>query len=73
LGNNFLYASVKEACRLWAQPCSDTYHLLIIIEALWSEPVLQVGKQVVAAWSETRAVRRVVKQLTVEMPQQCSS
>jgi hypothetical protein len=39
----------------------------------WSLPVLQVGKQVVVARSEIRAVRRVVKQLPVEKLQQCSS
>jgi hypothetical protein len=44
-----LYACVKEGCHLWAQPCYDIFHqLLIIVEALWSQPVLQVGKQVVA-------------------------
>jgi hypothetical protein len=37
------------------------------------QPVLHVGKQVVVAWSEIRAVRRVVKQLPVEMLPQCSS
>jgi hypothetical protein len=40
---------------------------------LWSKPILQVGKQVVVARSEIRAVRRVVRQLPVEMLQQCSS
>jgi hypothetical protein len=59
-GYKFLYASVKEVCCLWAQPHFDTFHqLLIIIEALWCQPVLQVGKQVVVTWSEIR-VRRVL-------------
>jgi hypothetical protein len=40
---------------------------------LWSQPVLQVGKQVVVVWSEIGAVKRVVKLLPVEMLQQCSS
>jgi hypothetical protein len=31
------------------------------------QPVLQVGKQVVVAQSKTKAVKRVVKQLPVEM------
>jgi hypothetical protein len=31
------------------------------------------GKHMVVAWSKTRAVWMVVKQLPVEMPQQCSS
>jgi hypothetical protein len=38
----------------------------------WSQPVRQVGKQMVAARSEIGVVRRVVKQLPVEMLQQCS-
>jgi hypothetical protein len=72
-GNKFLYASVKEVCCLWAQPCFDTYHpILIIDEVLWSQPVLQAGKQVVVTQSEIRAVRMMVKQLPVEMVQQCS-
>jgi hypothetical protein len=47
LGNKFLYACVQEICRSWIQPRSDTFHqLLIIVEALWSQPILQVGKEV---------------------------
>jgi hypothetical protein len=39
-----LYACVKEVFRLWAQPHFATFHqILIIVEALWSQPVLQVG------------------------------
>jgi hypothetical protein len=38
---------------------------IIIAEVLWSQPVHQVGKQVVVAGSDIRAVRRVVKQLPV--------
>jgi hypothetical protein len=69
-----LYACVKEVCCLWAQACFNTIHqLIIIVKLLWSQPVLQVGKQVVVAQSEIRAVRKVVKQLPVEMFQQCSS
>jgi hypothetical protein len=35
-GNKFLYACVKEICRLWAQLRFDTFHqLVIIVEALW--------------------------------------
>jgi hypothetical protein len=64
--NKFLYAWVREVCRLWARPLLDTFHRLIIVEALWSQPVLQVGKQVVVARSEIRTVRRVVKQLPVK-------
>jgi hypothetical protein len=72
--NKFLYACVKEVCRLWAQPRFGTFHqLLIIVELLWLQPVLQVGKRVLVAQSEIRTVRRVVKQLPVEMHQQCSS
>jgi hypothetical protein len=72
-GNKFLYSCVKELCCLWAQPRFDTCQLLVIVEALWSQPVLRVGKQVLIARSEIRVVRTVVKQLQVEMPQQCSS
>jgi hypothetical protein len=46
---------------------------LITAEVLWSQPVLQVVKQVIVTWSEIRAVRRMVKQLPDEMLQQCSS
>jgi hypothetical protein len=49
---------------------------LIIGEALWFQPLLQVGKQVVVARSNIRVVRRVVKELPVEMPrndQECSA
>jgi hypothetical protein len=43
-GNKFLYVCVKEVCHLWAQQHFDTFHqLLITVEALWSQPVLQVG------------------------------
>jgi hypothetical protein len=73
-GNTFLYACIKEICPLWAQPHFDTFHQLsFIVEALWSQPVFQVGKRMVVAWSDIRAVRRLVKQLPVEMLQQCSS
>jgi hypothetical protein len=60
-GNKFLYSCVKEACYLWSEPHFDTFHRLIIVEALLSKPVLQVGKQVVVVQSEIRAVRRVVR------------
>jgi hypothetical protein len=54
--------------------CELSFHqLLIIVEAPWSQTVLKVGKQVKVARSEVRAVRRMVKQLPVEMPQQCWS
>jgi hypothetical protein len=67
-GNKFLYACVRGACRLWAQPRFVICHqFLNIAEALWSQPVIQVGTSVI------RAVRRVVKQLPVDMLQQCSS
>jgi hypothetical protein len=49
----------------------DAFHqILIIVEELFSETVLHVGKQVAVARSEIRAVRRVVKQFPVEMLQQ---
>jgi hypothetical protein len=49
------------------------HQLLIIVEGLWSEPILQVGKQVVDAWNENRAVLKVVEQLPDEMLEQCSN
>jgi hypothetical protein len=68
--NKFLYVCVKEVCYLSAQPRFDNFHqLVIIVKALWSQPVLQVGKQVAVIWSEIRAVRRVAKQLPLEMLQ----
>jgi hypothetical protein len=68
------YIFVKEDCRLWAQPRFDTFHqLLIIADALWSQLALKVFKQVVVTQDEIRDVRRVVKQLQVQMLQQCSS
>jgi hypothetical protein len=63
--NKFLYVCIKEDCHPWAQPRFDIFHqILIIVEVLWSKPM---------ARSEIRAVRMVVKQLPVEMFQQCSS
>jgi hypothetical protein len=73
-GNTFLYACVKEVCRLSAQPLFGTfYQLFFIVETLCSHPLIQVGKLVVVARSEIRALRRVFKPLPVEMPRQCSS
>jgi hypothetical protein len=72
--NKFLYVCVKEVCLLWARPLLNTFpQLLIIAQALWSEPVLQVDKQVVVVRSEIMALRIVVKQLPVGNFQQCSS
>jgi hypothetical protein len=72
--NKLLHASVKEVCRLWVQPCFNTFHqFLIIVEALWSQPILQVGKEIVVARSEIWAVRMVLKQLPVEILQQWSN
>jgi hypothetical protein len=60
-----LYVFVKQVC-LGAQPCFDTlHHLLIIVEALWLQPVFLAGKQAVVARSRIRAVGRMVKQLSV--------
>jgi hypothetical protein len=72
--NNFLCSCVKQVCPLWAQPYFDTFHqLLIIVEALWSQSLLQAGKKLVVVRSEIRAVRWVVKQLPVEMFRQYSN
>jgi hypothetical protein len=47
-----------------------TFHpLLIIVEALWSEPALQESKKLVVALSEIRAVWMVVKQHSVKICQ----
>jgi hypothetical protein len=59
--------SEKSDCCLWDQPCFDTFHELIIVEALWSQLVRQVGKQVVVTRREIKAVRKVVRHLSVEM------
>jgi hypothetical protein len=69
-GNKFLYVCVKEVCCLLAKLCFNTFHQLIISAEML---LLQVGKQVVVAQSEIRAARRMIKQLTVEMLQQCLS
>jgi hypothetical protein len=45
--NKFLHACVKEVCHLRPQPCFDTFHQLLIAEALWSQPVLQAGNFIV--------------------------
>jgi hypothetical protein len=71
LENRFLYAYVKDVCSLWAQSRFDTFQQLIIVEALRYQPVLQIGKKVTVAWSEIKAVGKVVKQLPAEMLQQC--
>jgi hypothetical protein len=67
-GSKFLYTIVKEIC-LWDQPHFDTFHRHINVEVLWSHSVWQAGtsKQVAVAWSKIRAVRRVVRQLPVDM------
>jgi hypothetical protein len=67
----FCIACVKKVCRLWAQTHFDIFRLLIVL-ALWSQPVLRVGKQVADVRSEIIAARRVVK-LRVALLQQCSS
>jgi hypothetical protein len=46
---------------------------LLLLKHCDLNEVFQVGKQVVGSRSEIRAVRRVVKQLPVDMLQQCSS
>jgi hypothetical protein len=67
LSNKFLYA-----CELY-HGFDTFYQLLITVESLWSQPVLMAGKEMVTARSEIRVVRRVVKQLQVDILQQCSS
>jgi hypothetical protein len=67
-----MFLSKKSAACELSHIFTPSHHLLIV-EELRSQPVLQEGKQVVFARSEITAVRRVVKQLPAEMPQQCSS
>jgi hypothetical protein len=45
-----------EICRLWAQARFDTFHQLIIVEELWSQPDVQVNKQGVVARREIKPV-----------------
>jgi hypothetical protein len=66
--NKFMYARVKEVCSPWGQPRFDTFHQLIIVGVLWSQPVFRT-EQVVADRNEIRTVKRMVKQLPVEMLQ----
>jgi hypothetical protein len=70
-GISFCILVSKKLATCKPQPRFDTIHqLLIIVEPLWSYPVLQVCKQMVIACREIRALRRVVKQLPVEICQQ---
>jgi hypothetical protein len=53
-------------------PRSNTFHYFFnIAEELWSQPVLQVCELEIVTGSEIWALRKVVKQLPVEMLQQC--
>jgi hypothetical protein len=61
----------KKSATCELTPVLDTFDHLIIFEVMWSQPVLEVGKQVVVPRSEIRALRRVVKQFPVEVLQQC--
>jgi hypothetical protein len=66
---------VKDVCHLQSETYFVKFHQLLIVEVLWSQPVLQLstGKQMVVTWREIRTVRRMVKQLPVEMLQLCLS
>jgi hypothetical protein len=68
--NKFFYACVKVVCHLWSQPRFDTFHPLLHIVIPTN---FGVGKPTLVARSEIGVVRRVVKQLSVEMLQQLSS
>jgi hypothetical protein len=49
------------------QPIVDSIHELFIgVEALGSQPDLQLGEEMVIAWCQVWTVRRVVKNLPVE-------
>jgi hypothetical protein len=79
VGNEALISGSKLCMAVSKSAVYELSHVLIpsisssTVEALWSQPVLHLGQQVLAARSEIRAVRRVVKQLPVEMIQQCLS
>jgi hypothetical protein len=73
-GNKFWYACVKRSL----PPVSSVtfWYLASTPHYCWSAviPTSSSGRQqVVVIWSEIRVLRRVVKQLPVEMFQQCSS
>jgi hypothetical protein len=58
-GISFCMPVSKKSAACELSPLFDDFHqLFIILETLWSQQVLQVGKQVVVARSEIRAVRR---------------
>jgi len=49
------------------QPGLDTIHELFVgVEALGRQPHLHLGEEMVIAWRQVRAVRRVVENLPVE-------
>jgi hypothetical protein len=49
------------------QPVVDSIHELFVgVEALGTQPDLNLGEEMVIAWCQVRTVRRVVKNLPVE-------
>jgi len=49
------------------QPDVDSIHELFVgVEALGSQPDLHLGEEIVIAWCQVHAVRRVVENLPVE-------
>ena len=49
------------------QPVVDSIHELFVgVEALGSQPDLHLGEEIVIAWRQVWAVRRVVENLPVE-------
>jgi len=49
------------------QQVADSIHELFVgVEALGSQPDLQLGEDTVIAWCQVRTVRRVVENLPVE-------
>jgi hypothetical protein len=64
-----LDAFVKNIRPLCAQRFDTIHQLLMIVESLYSQPVLQAGNAVVVARNEIRAVRKAVKQLPDHMLQ----
>jgi hypothetical protein len=51
------------------QPVVDSIHELFVgVEALGSQPDLQLGEEMVIAWRQVRNARRVVENLPIERP-----
>jgi hypothetical protein len=65
--------SIKSTTCEFSHVLTHTTNSSLLLKCCDPKPVLHVRKQVIVAWSEIRAVRKVVKQLPVEMLQLRSS